>query len=89
MARPGEPASWTVPAAELGGQVSGRWARARERELGELRACWGARFGSRGVADTRRGERARESEREREGERGCGMAARAAMILQDLVGHTS
>ena len=56
---------------------------------GSFGLAGGARFGSRGVADTRRGEMARESEREREGERGCGMAARAAMILQDLVGHTS
>ena len=44
----------------------------------------GARFDSKGVADSRRGERERKNTRERE--RG-GMAARLAMLLHDSVGH--
>ena len=67
MARARELERTAASAAGLGGHLSGRRARAKERENGGATARRGACFGARGGVDTRRGEGDRErGEGERE-----------------------
>ena len=67
MARPGESASWTVPAAELGGQVSGRCWGEVERASGSFGLAGGVLVRCQWSGGHPSGVRGRESD---EGERG-------------------